>query len=672
MLGIFRKRGLQFKGNILSGIAIGAMLILTGLASYALRNTTDSIADLSQVTLPELEQLNETEQALVDAHMQLFRTIAWTSAGISGEAMQLQTEKATAGLERVKELLAEFEETGTNPVIALTVDDLKSYIESADTTLQLVAIDPITSSILANTANEAFDKIISVAKQEIATRKAASTTRAQEAEQVADTLSRLFTGLAVASILLSFIATRLVFRSVAKPIHAMTDAMRRLSENDLDAEIPGTDAGAEIGSMAEAMAVFRANAIERRELRVQEEEARSAREKAERDAMEERSRIANEQAERDRADREAAEKHAEEASRLQAALTGVINSAKAGDFTERMQKNFDDPALVEVAEVVNSLLETMGDSLSYTMDFLGALANGDVTHRIEGDFNGAFEQLKDDANSAADQLSVMIAAILENAVDINDGSTAITQSSNDLAIRTEKAANTLAETASSLEQITGSVQSAAAAAASAKVLVDGALDRAESSNDIVKSAVEAMGEIERVSSEITKTISIIDDIAFQTNLLALNAGVEAARAGDAGRGFAVVASEVRALAQRASESAGEIGNMITRSEAQVKHGVDLVGRTGVALGEMATSISEISQHVANIASSADEQSTGITEINGAVSALDQTQQQNAAMFEQTNAASHSLTTAAQSMVDSVSHFRVDASEKDAAKGVAAE
>jgi methyl-accepting chemotaxis protein len=165
-----------------------------------------------------------------------------------------------------------------------------------------------------------------------------------------------------------------------------------------------------------------------------------------------------------------------------------------------------------------------------------------------------------------------------------------------------------------------------------------------------------MSEIEESAGRIAKIIDVIEDIAFQTNLLALNAGVEAARAGEAGRGFAVVASEVRALAQRSSDAAREINDLITSSGTQVQRGVELVNRAGTALEQIVSSVAEISDLVAGIAASSKEQSTGVSEINTAVNQLDQSTQQNAAMFEETTAASHALTQLAEDLGGTVARF----------------
>ena len=151
-----------------------------------------------------------------------------------------------------------------------------------------------------------------------------------------------------------------------------------------------------------------------------------------------------------------------------------------------------------------------------------------------------------------------------------------------------------------------------------------------------------MGVIGQSSKEISQIIGVIDEIAFQTNLLALNAGVEAARAGDAGKGFAVVASEVRALAQRSAEAAKQIKTLISASSAQVAAGVTKVDEAGQALGQITARVVEMDQHVAQIAVSAQEQATGLQEINLAVTAMDRVTQQNAAMVEEATAAAHAL------------------------------
>jgi methyl-accepting chemotaxis protein len=183
----------------------------------------------------------------------------------------------------------------------------------------------------------------------------------------------------------------------------------------------------------------------------------------------------------------------------------------------------------------------------------------------------------------------------------------------------------------------------------------------------VTSAVEAMGAIERSSGQIGQIVGVIDEIAFQTNLLALNAGVEAARAGEAGKGFAVVASEVRGLAQRSADAAKEIKALIANSNQEVGAGVDLVRRTGEALGRILEQVIEINGLVGGISTAAEQQAIALQEVNTAVNHLDQVIQQNAAMVEQSTAATHALSVETDELAGLVSRFGTGGEPNAAAK-----
>jgi methyl-accepting chemotaxis protein len=288
-------------------------------------------------------------------------------------------------------------------------------------------------------------------------------------------------------------------------------------------------------------------------------------------------------------------------------------------------------------------------------DALDRLSQGDLVGRMNQSVPPEFEKLKLDFNNAVEVLSQAMTQVVGSADGIRSGADQIGMAADNLSKRTEQQAASLEETAAALDEITATVRRTAEGAIHAREVVATATADAEKSGEVVGQAVAAMGGIEKSSREIGNIIGVIDEIAFQTNLLALNAGVEAARAGDAGRGFAVVASEVRALAQRSAEAAKEIKSLISASTTQVASGVALVGETGKALQRIAAQIAEINGVVSEIAASAQEQATGLHQVNTAVN---QMAQQNAAMVEQSTAASHALSAEADDLARLMGQFQV--------------
>ncbi|MDB5524179.1 MAG: chemotaxis protein [Rhizobium sp.] len=297
-------------------------------------------------------------------------------------------------------------------------------------------------------------------------------------------------------------------------------------------------------------------------------------------------------------------------------------------------------------------------ALGALLQAIASLANGDLTHRITATLPETADVLKRDFNTASDKLQGILANIASAIGSMLSGSGEISHATDDLSKRTEQQASSLEQTAAALEQITATVQKTAASARELTGFTSKARSAAEESGAVVSSAVHAMSEIEKSSGQIGQIIGVIDEIAFQTNLLALNAGVEAARAGEAGKGFAVVAQEVRELAQRSANAAKEIKALVTTSSQQVEQGVALVGRTGTALQSIVAEINNIAQLIGDIAHSAQEQSTGINEINSAVSQMDRMTQQNSSMVQETANASHALADQANQLVELVGLFKL--------------
>ena len=240
------------------------------------------------------------------------------------------------------------------------------------------------------------------------------------------------------------------------------------------------------------------------------------------------------------------------------------------------------------------------------------------------------------------KLRTAIGRVKESSSVLNQVASEIATGNMHLSERTENQASSLEETASSMEEITSTVQQNADNAHQANQLARDSQRYAEKSGAVVSSAMHAMAEIHDSSKEIAEIINVIDSIAFQTNLLALNAAVEAARAGEQGRGFAVVANEVRNLAGRSADSAKQIKALINDSVAKVEKGTSLVNESGEALRMITESVKKVSDIVAAISESSQEQANGIGQINQAVSQIDETTQQNAALVEESAAASEAM------------------------------
>ncbi len=347
----------------------------------------------------------------------------------------------------------------------------------------------------------------------------------------------------------------------------------------------------------------------------------------------------------------------------------LASAAAAGDFSQRGDETAFDHDFRGMVERLNMMMHVSDENLRKLSALLKSIASGDLTARMEGEYQGVFASMRDDANTTVGQLTGIIGSIQTAAGSISTAAVEIASGNNDLSRRTEQQAANLEETAASMEELTSTVRQNTEHARQANQLAIGAGAVASDGGKVVQDVVVTMRAIETSSKKIADIISVIDGIAFQTNILALNAAVEAARAGDQGRGFAVVASEVRTLAQRSAAAAKEIKGLIEDSVAKVELGAGLVDKAGDTMSEIVTSVQRVTDIMAEISAASQEQSAGIEQVGQTVVQLDQTTQQNAALVEEATAAARAMEEQAEALSAAVAQFTLST---DAATAVRVE
>jgi methyl-accepting chemotaxis protein len=353
----------------------------------------------------------------------------------------------------------------------------------------------------------------------------------------------------------------------------------------------------------------------------------------------------------------------DELGAMAAAVEGFRQTALAkidGDRRAAATREATDAERAQVVEADRQRAAAMAEATTGLAEGLKHLSQGDLTYELPRPFASEFEGLRIDFNAAVAQLRETLASVADATRSIDSGSRELSSSAGDLSKRTEQQAASLEETAAALDEITANVSSSSKRTEEALGIATNANASARQSGQVVSNAIDAMSRIEESSGKISQIIGVIDEIAFQTNLLALNAGVEAARAGEAGKGFAVVAQEVRELAQRSAQAAKEIKDLIRASADEVESGVRLVTATGEALKGIEEHVVAINTQLTAIATSAREQSVGLSEVNTAVNQMDQTTQQNAAMVEEATAASATLASDAEKLRQLVGRFQLGA------------
>ncbi|WP_426355448.1 methyl-accepting chemotaxis protein [Stenotrophomonas maltophilia] len=344
---------------------------------------------------------------------------------------------------------------------------------------------------------------------------------------------------------------------------------------------------------------------------------------------------------------------------INAQIDELARAARAGDFSVRGDAAAFQYQFQAMVNHLNGMMASSQASIADVSDVLRAISHGNLTARMEGEYEGVFARMRDDANATTTQLTGIVRGIQVAADSINNAAQELAAGNNDLSRRTEQQAANLEEAAASMEELTSTVRQNAELARQADSEAHAAGVAVRETEQAMAQMATVMGEIDQSSARISEISTVIDGIAFQTNILALNAAVEAARAGEQGRGFAVVASEVRTLAQRAGVAAKEIKELIEDAAAKVQSGLAVTVESEAAIARVAQASSRTTQLMSDIAAASKEQAAGIEQVNQVVVQMDQVTQQNAALVEEATAASRALEEQAHALTTSVSVFQLE-------------
>jgi methyl-accepting chemotaxis protein len=310
-----------------------------------------------------------------------------------------------------------------------------------------------------------------------------------------------------------------------------------------------------------------------------------------------------------------------------------------------------------------TLTRSITKPLSEAVDMAESVAGGDLTRHIEVTRTDETGQLLMALKHMNDSLVQIVGDVRTGTQTIATASSEIASGNLDLSSRTEEQASSLEQTAASMEELTSTVKQNADNARQANQLAISASEVAVKGGMVVSEVVDTMGSINSSAKKIVDIIGVIDSIAFQTNILALNAAVEAARAGEQGRGFAVVASEVRSLAQRSAAAAKEIKALIDDSVHKVDAGAKLVDQAGVTMHEIVESVKRVTDIMGEITAASQEQTSGIEQVNKAITQMDHVTQQNAALVEEAAAASEAMQQQAANLAQAISVFKLDGDDQ---------
>ena len=641
----------SIRAKLIGAFAAIALLVLVmgGVSLFGLEQVGSISDSISGDSLPSIEAASRLKMSMLQARVALLSHMLATTPE------DMKTAETT-----FKEMSdATDADLATYLPMALTASEKASMaVIQADWTTYRDAAPALFALSRDGKSAEAFARVATIRTQMLRAltetqnlvdfNSRESAERAAQSSQVQSTTQlALIATIAVIMLMTGGLAI-LIIMSIGKGISGLLVPVGKLSNGDLDAEVPMRGQNSELGRIADAVEVFKQNMIAAKA-------AEGERESAQRLVLD----------------------GAGNMQKLQAEIATVINAGVGGDFKQRITTKFADRALADLAGGLNRLVESVDAALTETSTVLAAIANTELNTRIVGDYRGAFGKLKSDTNAVATNLTEVVGRLKATSSSVKSATGEILAGVNDLAERTTKQAAAIEETSAAMEQLASTVTANAKRADEASQRAQTVSKTAEETGEVMHKSNDAMERISTSSSKISNIIGLIDDIAFQTNLLALNASVGAARAGDAGKGFAVVAVEVRRLAQSAASASSEVKVLIEQSANEVTGGSRLVAEASQKLESMLSGVKESAALIEAIASASQEQSGAIGEVTTAIREMDEMTQHNAALVEETNAAIEQTESQANELDRIVSVFvidedvrgrRADAPAKAAAQG----
>ena len=601
MLSWFHNLRLRWKVLLAPAFLIAALIVVGGYALSAQRANQAAVDALIAGPIRQTELAADFNTAIWTVHARLYRLTATAANETDEKKIKALAGETANGLAAVAARLKAFEsvkgaEAKTVESLAKLKTSVDNYVKQAKNVTEMADSDAGAALMFMTGAERRFVEIEKLMDEITGLSKGLRDREVVSANASLDRQHMVLIGVMAIAVLIGCLVSIIVGGIIARPVVSIASAIKRIAHGDVGVTIPCTAQRDEIGVIANATIALR-------------------------EAVQEKARVELE---------EAMQRQNAEAERTRAE-------------DERRQAEHREQTLA---------VEALGEGIE-------RLAGGDLTYRIEAAFAERYQKLKDDFNTAIDGLHSTVQAIADSTREVANAAAEISTSTTDLSQRTEEQAASLEKTSASMEGISRTVKKNAENAQQANQVAAGTCTVADRGGAVVAQAVQAMARIAQSSGKITDIISVIDEIARQTNLLALNAAVEAARAGEAGRGFAVVASEVRSLAQRSSQAAKDIKDLIVNSSGQVKEGVELVNRAGTSLNEIVASIKQVADIVSQIASASVQQSVGLDEVNRSLGQMDQVTQQNSALVEENAATAKMLEQQSHAMNEQVGFFHVD-------------